>query len=152
MWAGRGYQNWGIRSKSHVPGGNQLRLLGWLLSIPSLVSFGGVPSELEAKSSFSANWVLNHFWSLCKALKNDCQILSVDLRLLENQEKVFTCQVSGGNPIPTKVSWYLEDLLLQEEWISNNGQSLVTQITSNWQGKTLKCSVSQTDTFGHEIG
>ena len=70
---------------------------------------------------------------------------------MENQEKVFTCQVSGGNPTATKVAWYLEDVLLQEKRIIDNGQTLVAQINSDWQGKLLKCSVTQSDIFDNEI-
>ena len=72
--------------------------------------------------------------------------MSIELRVTAGQEKVFTCKVSGGNPLPGAIKWYLQDILLQE-----GASDLVVQITPDWQGKRLKCSVTQFDAFGNEL-
>ena len=71
----------------------------------------------------------------------------VILNLIDGQDKVFTCRISGGRPDPAVLKWSLNDLVLQEKDILQNGQELKVKITPEWNGKILKCSTTQMDTF-----
>lgn len=71
----------------------------------------------------------------------------VILNLMDGQDKVFTCRISGGQPEPVVLKWSLNDQVLQEKDILQNGQELKVKITPDWNGKILQCSTTQMDSF-----
>ena len=62
-----------------------------------------------------------------------------------NENKKFNCKVESGDPKPSDIIWTINGQEIQE--ITNAGaQGIELRIKQEWNGKKLKCSVTQTDT------
>ena len=74
----------------------------------------------------------------------------INLNLVDGQDKVFTCRISGGQPDPVVLKWFLDDQILQEGQIGIDEHApheLKVKITPDWNGKWLKCVTTQMDSM-----